>query len=102
MDSPTDSDQGSPDNTASTVPRVTMFSNLPHIRNWERQYLDNNSVLLSQLNWENSIGDILNNDADEQSSETKARQQMQNRKFFQSMIQELNATEWMFRTGGSS
>lgn len=101
MDSPTESDQGSPDNMASTVPRVT-FSNLPHIRKWERQYLDNNSVLLSQLNWENSIGDILNKDADDQSSEAKPRQLMQNRKFFQSMIQELNATEWMFRTGGSS
>jgi hypothetical protein len=102
MDSPTGSEQESADNIAIQVPGKTIISNRPIIRNWDRQYLENNSGLVSQRNWESSMGGILNKDADEQSSEVKGRHLLQDRKFFQSMLQELNGTDWMFRSGASS
>lgn len=105
MDSPIEVDQSIPDEASSSHNLNLQPQVLPEIQNWNRQFHDGNSMLLTQQVWQ-SHSHINNeppevDEADEEAANNqttrKEKSPLENdKKFFQAMLNELNDTEWMF------
>lgn len=98
MDTPT-SGPGSPAIEELETSRVLP----PEILHFERQFNVANAGILTRRDWlEGKLEQIQSGATDEQSGESASSQKKQflkDRRFMQSVLKEVNATEWMFAGG---
>ena len=99
MDTPT-SAPGSP---AIIEEEETTHVLPPEILQFERQFNIANAGILTRRDWlEGKMEQIQTGASDEQggeSSSTQKKQFLKDRKFIQTVLKEVNATEWMFAGG---